>query len=140
MSVEPKEKLAQLAAEPQSEHDAAHELAERGEVRQLYLRDGRTLTVAGAGTEELVEIRASSGQLEVRIKMTEQGPVLQMESVRIQLKASESVDVEAKQFNVRTAEGMALESQGAIKIAGEADVRVDAKGEVHVNGKMIYLN
>ena len=109
-------------------------------LRQLYLRDGRTLSVTGAGSEELVEIRASSGLLELRIKMTEQGPVLQMESVRIHLKATESVDVEARQFNVKTEDGVALESQGEIKISGEADVRVDAKGEVHVNGTMIYLN
>jgi hypothetical protein len=133
MSSDPKEKLAQLES-VHGEHEGA------GEVRELYLRDGRTLSVSGQGAEELVEIRASSGLLELRIKMTEQGPVLQMESVRIQLKASESVDVEARQFNVKTEDGMALESQGAIKIAGDADVRVDAKGEVHVNGTMIYLN
>lgn len=116
------------------------ESTETVETRHLYLRDGRTLTVAGQGTEELVEIRASSGMLELRIKMTEQGPVLQMESVRLQLKATESVDVEAKQFNVRTEESTTIESRGELKLSGEADVRVDANGEVHVKGKMIYLN
>ena len=78
--------------------------------------------------------------LELRIKMTEQGPVLQMESVRLQLKATESVDIETKQFNVRAEESVSVESKGDLKLSGEADVRVDANGEVHVKGKMIYLN
>jgi hypothetical protein len=128
--------------DPKEHLEAAQvaETAETAETRHLYLRDGRTLTVSGAGTEELVEIRASSGMLELRIKMTEQGPVLQMESVRLQLKATESVDIEAKQFNVRAEESVTVESKGEMKLSGEADVRVDANGEVHVKGKMIYLN
>ena len=120
--------------------EVATEATDSVETRQLYLRDGRTLTVSGRGAEELVEIHASSGMLELRIKMTEQGPVLQMESVRLSLKAAESVDVEAKQFNVKTEEGVNVTSKGDIKLTGEADGRVDANGEVRINGKMIYLN
>ena len=120
--------------------EVATEATDSVETRQLYLRNGRTLTVSGRGAEELVEIHASSGMLELRIKMTEQGPVLQMESVRLSLKAAESVDVEAKQFNVKTEEGVNVTSKGDIKLTGEADVRVDANGEVRINGKMIYLN
>ena len=133
MAVDPEEKLALAAAQ----HEDA---AESRETRELYLRDGRTLSVTTDGRDELVEVRASSGQLELRIKLTEQGPVLQMESVRLELKASEAVEIEAKQFAVRTEQGIALESKGEVAVRGEADVRVDAKGEVHVNGAMIYLN
>ena len=110
------------------------------ETREVYLRDGRTLTVSGQGQEELVEIRASSGQLELRIRLTEEGPVLQMESVRMQLKASESVEVETRQFKVKAEEQVSLETQGEVKIASEGDTRVEAKGEVTVVGEMIYLN
>lgn len=131
MADDPKEKL-DLAA-------AATEATEL-ETRQLYLRDGRTLSVSGQGSEELVEIHASSGQLELRIKLTETGPVLQMESVRLSLKAAEAVEVETKQFTVKAAESATIESGGDLRLAGEADVRVDANGEVHVKGKMIYLN
>ena len=41
-----------------------------------------------ARSEELVEIRAASGQVELRIRLTEQGPVLHMEAVRLKLKAT----------------------------------------------------
>ncbi|MBK9030199.1 MAG: hypothetical protein IPL61_02470 [Myxococcales bacterium] len=134
-----------MATDPKETQELAHaevatEATDGVETRQLYLRDGRTLTVSGQATEELVEIHASSGMLELRIKMTEQGPILQMESVRLQLKATESVDIETKQFTVKAEQSAMIESGGEIRLAGEADVRVDANGEVHVKGKMIYLN
>ena len=72
MAVDPKEKLEVLATETTEE---------TGEARELYLRDGRTLSVSHSGSEELVEIRSSSGLVEVRIKLTDAGPVLQMEAV-----------------------------------------------------------
>ena len=129
-------------ADPKDTQELARSEAttETAETRQLYLRDGRTLSVSGAGTEELVEIHGSSGMLELRIKLTEAGPVLQMESVRLQLRASESVEVETKQFTVKAEESATIQSGGEVRLAGEADVRVDANGEVHVKGKMIYLN
>lgn len=131
-----------MADDPKEKLDLAAVATEAGEVetRQVYLRDGRTLTVSGQGNQELVEIHASSGMLELRIKLTEQGPVLQMESVRLQLRASESVEVETKQFTVKAEESATIQSGGEVRLAGEADVRVDANGEVHVKGKMIYLN
>jgi phage gp45-like len=64
------------------------------------------------------------GQLELRFKVTEDGVVLQLEGVRISLKAAESVDVECKTFNV----------------TAESEVRIDATGDVHVQGKVIHLN
>jgi hypothetical protein len=100
--------------------------------REIYLREGRTLSVESAGNEELVEVRSSSGQVELRIKLTEDGPVLQFESARLQLKATEAVEIESKRVDIKATESLQLTS--------EDEVKVDAEGEVRVNGKMIYLN
>src|SRR3712207_3305371 len=43
----------------------------------LPLRHGRTLTLDAAGEEDLVEVRDAAGALELRIRLTEDGPVLQ---------------------------------------------------------------
>ena len=104
------------------------------------MRNGRTLTLVPAGDDELVEVRAASGTLELRIRMTEEGPVLEMESVRLKLRAAESVDVEAKEFNVDAERSVGIQSQGEITVSGKADVRVDADGDVHVTGEIIHLN
>lgn len=126
--------------------DDKHELGlqqeseETGEAREVYLREGRTLTVSTVGTDELVEIRAASGQVELRIVLTEQGPVLQMEAVRLKLKATEAVEVETKQFSVKAEESVALVSQGELTIASTGETKVEAEGDVRVVGKTIHLN
>ena len=105
---------------------------ETSDRREVYLREGRTLSIESAGTEDLVEIRSSSGQVELRIRLTEEGPVLQMESARLQLKASEAIEIESKRVEIRASE--------TVQLASENEVKVEAEGEVRVNGKMIYLN
>lgn len=119
----------------------AHEVAEEtGETREVYLRDGRTLTVSGTGSEELVEIRAASGQVELRIRLTEQGPVLQMEAVRLKLKATEAVEVETKQFTVKAEQSIALVTEGELTLESTGETKVTAEADVKVVGKTIHLN
>ena len=113
MSGSPKEKL--------QTHNGAEEVTDE---RQLYLRDGRKLVVSEQGNDQLVEIRNESGMIEVRILLTEQGPVLQMESVKLSLKATESVEIESKQVAIKATE----------------KIDVEAKGDVVVVGAMIHLN
>jgi hypothetical protein len=100
--------------------------------REVYLREGRTLSIETAGNDELVEVRSSSGLVELRIRLTDEGPVLQMESARLQLKATEVVEIESKRVEIKATE--------TVQIASENEIKVDAEGEVRVNGKMIYLN
>ena len=107
--------------------------------REVFLRDGRKLVVSDAGSDQLVEVRSASGMLEVRILLTAEGPVLQMESVRLQLKASEAVEIESKRVEIKGTEELALEG-GAVKLHAEEDMKVDAEGEVRVVGKTIHLN
>jgi hypothetical protein len=110
MSGSPKEKL-------QSEEVHSDE-------REVYLRDGRKLVLSEQSGEQLVEIRSGSGMLELRIRLTEEGPVLQMESARLSLKASESVEIESQRVAIKASE----------------TIDVNAGGDVVVIGKTIHLN
>jgi hypothetical protein len=114
MSRSPKEKLVveETATETNTEE------------RELYLRDGRKVVVSESGSEQLVEIRSESGMLELRIKLTEEGPVLQMESVRMELKASEAVSIESKRVEIKATE----------------EIDVEAKGDMKLVGKKIFIN
>ncbi len=85
------------------------------------LAHGRTLSVEG----EVIELRAPSGAVELRLKITEDGVVLQLEAARISLKAEESIDLECKTFNVNAS----------------SDVHVESiEGSTHVRGKLVYIN
>jgi NADPH-dependent glutamate synthase beta subunit-like oxidoreductase len=131
MSGSPKEKL-QLGAEEET-------TTQEAEGREVYLRDGRKLVLSEQGQEQLVEIRNEAGMLEVRIRLTEDGPVLQMEAARLSLKATEAVEIESKRVEIKGTEALNLHG-GQIEVKGEQDVKVTADGEVHVLGTMIYLN
>ena len=126
MSRSPKEKL-------QTEETT------EGETREVYLRDGRKLVVSEEDNDQLVEIRSESGMLELRIRLTEQGPVLQMESVRMQLKASEAVEIESKRVDIKATETVAVEGD-KVEVKAKEDVEVEGGNDVRVRGKMIYLN
>ena len=79
-----------MAGSPKQKLEHAEETDETStEQQEVYLKDGRKLTLSEQGGDQLVEIRNESGLVEVRIKLTEAGPVLQMEAVRMQLKAAE---------------------------------------------------
>ncbi len=106
----------------------------------LDLQNDRTLTVTPSEEGDLVEIHAAGGQLELRIRITPEGPVLQMESVRLSLNASKSVDVNCGTFEVRATDSVDIHTDGTMQLSGKADVKVDAAGNVIVKGEMIYLN
>jgi hypothetical protein len=112
MSGSPKEKLQTQGAEEVSDE------------REVYLRDGRKLVVGEQHGEQLVEIRNESGMLEVRIRLTAEGPVLQMESAKLSLKAAEAVEIESQRVAIRATE----------------TIDVTAAGDVVVVGKTIQLN
>jgi len=114
MSGSPKEK--QLREEEATETEASED-------RELYLRDGRKVVIGD--NDQLVEIRSPSGMLELRIKLTEDGPVLQMESVKMQLKATESIEINAKKIEIKAEESVDV-------VAETSDVRVVGK-KIHLN-------
>ena len=130
-----------MAGSPKQKLDHAEESEETHdeESREVYLKDGRKLTLSEQGGDQLVEIRNESGLVEVRIKLTEEGPVLQMEAVRMQLKASEQVSIESQAVEIKGAESVEV-SGGKVNVEAEQDVEVESKAEVRIRGKMIWLN
>jgi predicted polyphosphate/ATP-dependent NAD kinase len=130
MAGAPKEKLSLHSEEETSTEETSE--------REVFLRDGKKLVVSDQGNEQIVEIRNESGMLEVRIKLTDQGPILQMEGARLSLKATESVEIESQKVALK-ADELALQAK-SISVTSEEDTKVTANGEVRIVGKMIYLN
>lgn len=127
-----------MARDPKPLEQQAEEAQEAE--REVYLRDGRRLVVKEEGADQLVEIRAESGMVELRIRLTEQGPVLQMEAVRMQLKATEAVEIESPRVEIKGTEQLSLQG-GEVSVEAEKDVRVEGKeGDVRVIGTKIFLN
>lgn len=128
-----------MAGSPKQKLETEHAEDTTEDVREVYLKDGRKLTVSEQGSDQLVEIRSDSGMVELRIKLTAEGPVLQMEAVKLQLKATEAVEIESARVAITGTESVEV-SGGKVEVEAEEDATVEAKGEVRVRGKMIWLN
>lgn len=135
----PIEKLATRTVEAEAEQAELDAESEFRATTQVALREGRQLVLSEVDGSQLVEIRSESGQLEVRIQLTEAGPILQLDAVRMQLRAAESLAIEAKQVTVTATEELALASK-TVTIAAESDVTVSAGSDLRMVGTMIYLN
>jgi hypothetical protein len=112
---------------------------ETADEQRLYLDRGRSLAVRSEGADQVLEVRASSGLVELRIRLTEEGPVLQMEAARLEVR-SDAVDLKCKTFKVDASESAEIASQGELKIHSEKDMDIDSTSDVRVVGEKIYLN
>jgi len=130
MSADDKREGSRLRTEEDTE---AHE------PRTVHLAAGRTLTVRG-DVEQVLELRNPGGLLELRIKLTDEGPVLQVEGAKVAIKAADAVSVDCKTFEVRAEEAVQLHSEGTLDVTAEKEMRVKSTEDVWVNGKIIHLN
>jgi hypothetical protein len=79
-----------------------------------------------------IEVRTQDGALELRITLTDSGPVLSVAAARIELVATETVAVRCRSFEVETTETMRLRSAGPIEVKAMGDLRLD--------GDQVFLN
>lgn len=111
------------------------------EPQTIPLRRQRRLTIRGGdGDDQVVEIRAPGGQVELRIALTEDGPVLQLDAVKLALTASESVAIDSRRFEVRASEGATIHSGGDLELEAEGENRMTSTGDTRIVGKLIFLN
>jgi hypothetical protein len=82
---------------------------EAAQAEARILPSGRSVVVRlAAGAEEL-EIRSPRGEVEVRIVLTETGPVVRLSGARLELDAAETVAVRCRRFEVRAEEDICLD-------------------------------
>ncbi len=84
--------------------------------QEKMLPSGRSVVVRLAGGAEELEIRSPQGAVEVRILLTDSGPVVRLSGARLELDAAETVAVSCRRFEVR------------------------AEGDICLDGAMIRLN
>ncbi len=108
--------------------------------RRMFLDGGRQVAVVEHAGQQTVEIRAASGQLELRIKLTAEGPVLSLDGVKVELNAAESLQIKCKDFKVEASASTTIESKGELKIKSDGEMELDSPSDVRIKGKKIWLN
>lgn len=105
----------------------------------IALPSGRSVVVQ-AEPEELVEVRAADGSLELRITLTPQGPVVHVAAARLSLEATEHLSLRAPRVDIVATEAITLQSDGTLSLAAAHDAHLRSDGEVYVAAPLIHLN
>lgn len=105
------------------------------------LPSGRQIAIAEtAGGGETLEVRAPDGTLELRIALTDQGPVLSLRGVRLEIDSTEAVAVRCKEFAVETTGGLDLRAGGDVRLNARGEVGLRSSGATNLDAEVLNLN
>lgn len=117
---------------------------------------GRVVEVTPRGDEDRMTVRSPSGQIELTVRLTAEGPSLLFQGVDIQLSGTKDVSINCDTFQVDAKKAIRIESRGDLseRIEGRAvieaksvevratlgSVSLDANDDVALTGERIFLN
>jgi hypothetical protein len=104
------------------------------------LRDGRRVAVLDIEGGQRVELVSPSGDVEVSIAVTADGPVVRLVGARLELEAVDVLSMKARVIDMQASESARVHSDGQLTLTSGLDTRMVAEGDVHVLGKLIWLN
>jgi len=107
-----------------------------GEAFEHQLASGRLLNISSGGSlehrfEEL-RIQSRSGDLELHIILTPEGPKLRLSGIRLELASDNDIKVNCRNFEIESRERIALTAKYEIGIQSEQACRI--------NGQKLFFN
>ncbi len=114
--------------------------AKKSNQRNLQLDSGRQVLVHSDEKGELLEILERGGEAVVTVRLTDEGPVVTVQGAHLELKATETLALEAKEVKIKAQEDASVESKGSLKIASSDKMDIHSHDDIRVVGKIIHLN
>lgn len=108
------------------------------EKKEIELTGGRSVIVTSTNDgrdgqkRETVEFRADGGDVELRVRMTADGPVVELSGARVEINAAETISMSCKELTINASEKLKLGSEGTVE--------VESTDDLVLRGKMIHLN
>jgi len=98
---------------------------------EIQLAENRRLEVEPGGTS--FRVRAPDGEVELRVRLTPEGPVLLFSAAQIEIERTKSLKVEVDSFEVCARERISLSSQGDFEqtVARDLTSHCEGRQEVH---------
>ncbi len=106
----------------------------------LRLVSGREIKVSARENEDLLEIFESEGEMVLKVRLTESGPVMALEGCRLSLNSSEAISLKAPTIEIAAEEKALIESKGELKIDSVKEMGIHSDDDIRVVGKIIHLN
>jgi hypothetical protein len=108
------------------------------DVIERRLPSGRSLVLRIDGAGEEIEIRSARGELDLRITLTDAGPVVSLRGARLEVE-SPDVAFRCRTFDVQATEALTLASEREVRVVAD-EVRMETQRDIHLNGAFIRLN
>ncbi len=112
----------------------------KGTSRTLRLVSGREIKVSAGKNEDLLEIFESKGEMVLKVRLTEDGPVMVVEGCRLSLNSSKAIALRAPTIEISAEEKALIESKGELKIDSVKEMGIHSDDDIRVVGKIIHLN
>jgi hypothetical protein len=107
---------------------------------RMQLESGRQVMVHSREKDELIEIAESDGEIIIKVRMTDDGPVISVHGAHLELKSAETITIEAKKIKLQAEEEAVVESKGSLEIESSRKIGIKSGDDIRVVGKKIYLN
>jgi hypothetical protein len=114
--------------------------AEQSTKKSLQLDSGRQILVHSNEKEEILEIVERGGEMVITVRLTDKGPIVRVQAAQLELKSTETIELEAKKIRIKAQEEASIESEGTLKIESSKNMNVKSEDDIRVVGKMIHLN
>jgi hypothetical protein len=85
-------------------------------------------------------LRSAGGQMELRLRLTADGPVLSLHGVKLEIEAADTVAVNCREFAVNARDGVRVTSAGGVDVRSEAEIHLRSAGQTFVDGDYVNLN
>ena len=106
----------------------------------VRLDSGRQVLVRSDQEAEYIEITEPNGEFTLKVRMTDDGPVVSVHGARLELKSSETIALEAKKIAIRAEEEAVFESKGSLDMDAKKKMNIQCDDDVKLVGKIIHLN
>ena len=107
--------------------------------KRVQLDSGRRIHVQCDGQEEIIEIAESNGDILMKVRMTDEGPVISAQGARLELKSSETIALEAKKIRIQAQEEAIVESKGGLDLSASKKMDLHADDDIRIVGEIASI-
>ena len=90
--------------------------------------------------DDQLEVHAPNGDVQIRITLHDDIPVVSLTGARLELESLDTVRVTSRVFEVRTTEAIDLRSEGTVELSSGKEVKLLADEDFSARAPCIWLN
>jgi hypothetical protein len=105
----------------------------------LALASGRSIEVTEGGAEERIQLRSTSGEVMLTVRLTDEGPVLSLSGASLEIAASKSLALSCETLHIKAARDALIEVGGSLRERVEGSVTRETAGASTVSGREVKL-